>query len=47
MMASFMRQGETGLNRGFHWKDVDAPNIQVFRNYDNMMGVLKKLKNWA
>lgn len=44
MMASFMRQGETGLNRGFHWKDVDAPNIQVFRNYDNMMGVLKKLK---
>ena len=44
MMASFMRQGETKLNRGYHWKDVDAPNIQVYRNFDNMMNVLKKLK---
>ena len=44
MMASFMRQGETHLNRGFHWKNVDAPNIQVYRNFDNMMNVLKKLK---
>ncbi len=44
MMASFMRQGETGLNRGFHWKDVDAPNIQKFRDFDNMKEVLKKLK---
>ena len=44
MMATFMRQGETHLNRGYHWKDVDAPNIQIIRNYDNMMGVVKKLK---
>ena len=43
-MASFMRQGETKLNRGFWWKDSDAPNIQKFRDFDNMMGVLKKLK---
>ncbi len=44
MMASFMRKGETGLNRGFHWKDVDAPNIQKFRDFDNMKKTLKKLK---
>ena len=43
-MATFMRQMETHLNRGYHWKDVDAPNIQVVRNYDNMMQTLKKLK---
>ncbi len=43
-MASFMRKGETKLNRGFHWKDVDAPNIQKYRDYDNMMEVLKRLK---
>ncbi len=43
-LATFMREGETKLNRGFHWKDIDAPNIQVIRNFDNMMGVLRKLK---
>ena len=44
MMASFMRKSETKLNRGYWWKDSDAPNIQKFRDFDNMMGVLKKLK---
>ncbi len=44
MMASFMREGETKLNRGMHWKDVDAPNIQKYRDFDNMKEVLKKLK---
>ncbi len=43
-MASFMREKETKLNRGMHWKDIDAPNIQKYRDFDNMMGVLKKLK---
>ncbi len=43
-MATFMREGETKLNRGFHWKDIDAPNIQIYRTYDNMMDVLKRLR---
>lgn len=43
-MASFMRECETGLNRGFHWDNNDAPNIQIHRNFDNMMDTLRKLK---
>lgn len=36
-MASFMRECETGLNRGFHWDNNDAPqysNPPQFRQYD-------------
>ena len=43
-MATFMRKDETKLNRGYHWKDVDEPNIQKLRDYDNMMESLKTLK---
>ncbi len=43
-MASFMRRSETRLNRGYHWKDVDAPNIQKYHTFDEMKALLKKLK---
>ena len=44
-MASFMRADETKLNRGYHWKDVDAPNIQKYHSFDEMKVLLKKLKD--
>ena len=44
-MASFMRADETKLNRGYHWKDVDAPNIQKYHTFDEMKVLLKKLKD--
>ena len=44
-MASFMRSSETKLNRGYHWKDVDAPNIQKYHTFDEMKVLLKKLKD--
>ncbi len=43
-MATFMRETETRQNRGFHWKQVEDPNIQKYRDFDNMMSVLKTLK---
>ena len=45
MMASFMREGETNQNRGWHWKPEDDLQIQKFRDFDNMMNVLKKMKS--
>lgn len=46
VMAGSMYESMTGPKyRGYHWKDVDTPNIKVVRNFDNMMDTLKKLKN--
>ena len=40
-MANFMY----GSSNGFFWDEVDADNIPKIRDFDNMMGVLKKLKD--
>ncbi|MDD5502393.1 MAG: DUF5696 domain-containing protein [Candidatus Thermoplasmatota archaeon] len=45
MMASFMREGETKLNRGDYWKPEDDPPMQKYRSFDDMKEVLKKLKS--
>ena len=39
-MANFMYD----TSEGFFWNEVDAENVKVVRNFDNMMEVLKKLK---
>lgn len=40
-MANYMY----GSSNGFFWDEVDADNIPKIRDFDNMMGVLKKLKD--
>ncbi|MBE6413900.1 MAG: hypothetical protein E7035_05030 [Verrucomicrobiaceae bacterium] len=43
-MATFMREGETGMNRGWHWKSEEDPPIQKIRDFDNIQWFMKKLK---
>jgi hypothetical protein len=43
-MATFMREAETGMNRGWHWKSEEDPPIQKIRDFDNIQWFMKKLK---
>ncbi len=46
-MASFMREGETGQNRGWHWKPEDDLPMQKYRDFDNVQWFIKKLKEYG